>query len=57
MKSAEVLADCQTTDANVNGVMKAPVCHGPHQRSWQDRPRPIIRERGDAIVRISDSPP
>jgi alcohol dehydrogenase len=55
MKSIELPADRQMADANVNSVMKALVYHGPHQRSWEDRPRPVIREGGDAIVRITTS--
>ena len=32
--------------------MKALVYHGPGQQSWDDVPDPVIREAGDAIVRI-----
>ena len=35
--------------------MKALVYHGPGQRAWETKPRPTIRERGDAIVRITTS--
>ena len=35
--------------------MKALVYHGPAQRAWEDKPRPIIRDAGDAIVRITTS--
>jgi alcohol dehydrogenase len=35
--------------------MKALVYHGPAQRAWEDKPRPIIQEAGDAIVRITTS--
>src|ERR1700691_560572 len=36
-------------------VMKALVYHGPGKRAWEDKPRPAIREPGDAIVRITTS--
>jgi len=51
--SVEVLADRPTENPSVNGVMKALVYHGPGQRAWEAKPTPTIRERGDAIVRIT----
>lgn len=33
--------------------MRALVYHGPGRRAWEEKPRPIIQEAGDAIVRIS----
>jgi alcohol dehydrogenase len=33
--------------------MKALVYHGPGKKSWEDRPRPVVREATDAIVRIT----
>jgi alcohol dehydrogenase len=41
----------RSTSAN----MKALVYHGPGKRAWEDRPRPVIQEPGDAIVRITTS--
>ncbi len=35
--------------------MKALVYHGLDQRAWEDKPRPIIQDAGDAIVRITTS--
>jgi len=35
--------------------MKALVYHGPAQRAWEDKPRPITQDAGDAIVRITTS--
>ena len=35
--------------------MKALVYHGPGKRAWEDKPRPIIQDAGDAIVRITTS--
>ncbi len=32
--------------------MKALVYHGPGQQSWDDVPDPVIRDPGDAIVRV-----
>jgi|SRR6185369_912672 len=36
-------------------TMKALVYHGPGHRAWEEKPRPTIREAGDAIVRITTS--
>ncbi|MFI4942288.1 MAG: zinc-dependent alcohol dehydrogenase family protein [Burkholderiales bacterium] len=33
--------------------MKALVYHGPGRRSWEDMPRPAVREATDAVVRIT----
>jgi alcohol dehydrogenase len=35
--------------------MKALVYHGPAQRAWEGKPRPMIQNAGDAIVRITTS--
>jgi alcohol dehydrogenase len=35
--------------------MKALVYHGPGQRAWEDRPRPVIRHATDAVVHITTS--
>jgi len=35
--------------------MHALVYYGPGQRSWEERPRPIVRDSTDAIVRITTS--
>src|SRR5471030_859380 len=32
--------------------MKALVYHGPGQQSWEDVPDPVLRDAGDAIVRV-----
>lgn len=37
------------------GTMKALVYHGPGKRAWEEKPRPTIREAGDAVVRITTS--
>ena len=33
--------------------MKALVYHGPGNRSWEEKPRPAIKESGDAVVKIA----
>src|SRR6478752_8621951 len=53
--SIEELTERATNNASVNGVMKALVYGGPGQRTWENKPKPTIRERGDAIVRITRS--
>ncbi len=35
--------------------MRALVYHGPGKRAWEDKPRPIIQDSSDAIVRITTS--
>ena len=54
MKVAEAFSE-PAASAAASGVMKALVYHGPGRRSWEEKPRPAIRERGDAIVRITTS--
>src|SRR6476660_7850565 len=51
--SVEALTDRLTNDPSVNGVMKGLVYGGPGQRAWASKPKPTIREGGDAIVRIT----
>jgi alcohol dehydrogenase len=36
-------------------TMKALVYHGPGKRVWESKPRPVIQDSGDAIVRITTS--
>ena len=33
--------------------MKALVYHGPNQKAWEDKPKPLLQQPTDAIVRIS----
>ena len=55
MTTAELeLASTKATPSTSAG-MKALVYHGPAQRAWEDKPRPIIQDPGDAIVRITTS--
>lgn len=43
------------TTSDASHTMKALVYHGPGNRAWEDRPRPDIKDPGDAIVRITTS--
>ena len=36
-------------------MMKALVYGGPGQRTWQSKPKPVVRDPGDAVVRITTS--
>lgn len=45
MESAEIETRSTT--------MKALVFHGPGRRAWEDKPRPVIKDPTDAIVRIT----
>jgi alcohol dehydrogenase len=42
-------------DARTGLTMKALVYHGPGKRAWEDKPKPTIKDAGDAIVRITTS--
>jgi alcohol dehydrogenase len=37
------------------GTMNALVYHGPGKRAWEAKPKPVIREATDAIVRVTTS--
>ena len=41
--------------ARTTTKMKALVYHGPSKRGWEDKPRPTLRDPGDAIVRVTTS--
>jgi alcohol dehydrogenase len=51
------LAQSNTTAAarSAGTTMKALVYHGPGKRAWEDKPRPVLQDAGDAIVRITTS--
>jgi alcohol dehydrogenase len=53
MRTTEVIADAVTTAVEMKDVMKALVYGGPGQRAWQAKPRPVVRDPGDAVVRIT----
>lgn len=37
------------------GRMNAPVYHGPGKRTWEEKPRPVIQNATNAVVRITTS--
>ena len=49
------LASTRATKSSISTTMKALVYHGPGKYAWEEKPRPAIREPGDAIVRITTS--
>ena len=53
MRTTEVLADPVATGVEMNDMMKALVYGGPGQRAWQANPKPVVRDPGDAVVRIT----
>jgi alcohol dehydrogenase len=56
MTTVEQLEQATTrAAAPTAAAMKALVFHGPGKRAWEDKPRPAIREAGDAIVRVTTS--
>lgn len=44
-----------TQEAKKTGVMKALVYHGPGKKAWEEKPKPVVREATDAVVRITTS--
>lgn len=56
MTTAELKhATTGSATSDTNATMKALVYHGPGKRAWEDKPRPVIKEPGDAVVRITTS--
>src|SRR5271157_2543013 len=56
MTTAELeLATTRGANPSASATMKALVYHGPGKSAWEEKPRPAIREPGDAIVRITTS--
>ena len=53
MRAVTVVDIDPVTSGHDASTMKALVYNGPGRRAWQSSPRPIIREPGDAIVRIT----
>src|SRR6202162_1825972 len=49
-RSTITAAELKTT-----ATMKALVYHGPGKYAWEDKPRPAVKDPGDAIVRITTS--
>ena len=55
MSKITALAEPITPSGKHSETMMALVYGGPGRRAWQSMPRPIIRQPGDAIVRITTS--
>jgi alcohol dehydrogenase len=53
MKSNEALLTLPRPQQPTQARMKALVYHGPGRRSWEDKPRPVVRDATDAVVRIT----
>ena len=54
MRTMETTADPVATSV-ASPSMKALVYGGPGVRAWQSKPKPVIRDPGDAVVRITTS--
>jgi alcohol dehydrogenase len=53
--SIETALKSSSTRSDVTDAMKALVYHAPGTRAWEERPRPVIQDATDAIVRITTS--
>ena len=54
MQNSGALLERAGTDSRMGAAtMKALVYHGPGRRSWEEKPRPRIREATDAVIRIT----
>jgi alcohol dehydrogenase len=49
------LAPASAETLSTSTTMKALVYHGPGERAWEEKPRPVIQDPSDAIVRITTS--
>jgi alcohol dehydrogenase len=52
---ADVMPPHQPVPADASLQMHGLVYHGPGRRAWEERPRPVLREPTDAIVRLTTS--
>lgn len=55
MRTIEAIVGPVATGVETKDMMKALVYGGPGQRAWQAKPRPFVRDPGDAVVRITTS--
>jgi hypothetical protein len=55
MRTTETIADPAATGVEATVMMHALVYGGPDQRAWQAKPKPLVRDPGDAVVRITTS--
>ena len=55
MRTIEAVDDQVQTGGTAAGKMMALVYDGPGKRAWRAMPRPVVRDPGDAVVRITTS--
>ena len=55
MGTREATVDPVVTRARTNDTMRALVYGGPGKRAWETKPKPIVRDAGDAVIRITTS--
>jgi D-arabinose 1-dehydrogenase-like Zn-dependent alcohol dehydrogenase len=55
MSTTHALEVTKSGPAGPSATMRALVYHGPGRPAWESRPRPIIQDSTDAIVRITTS--
>lgn len=50
---ANKLLEAPKPPAKKQATMKALVYHGPGKKSWEDKPRPAVKDATDAVVRVT----
>jgi alcohol dehydrogenase len=55
MHAVNATAEPVKRPTGTGATMKALVYRGPGKRAWEDTPRPVVRDPGDAVVRITTS--
>jgi alcohol dehydrogenase len=53
MRTIAAVADPVKTGGETNDTMRALVYGGPGRRAWETRPKPVVRDPGDAVIRIT----
>ena len=53
MRTYEVATDPISPGVDGAATMHALVYGGPDRRTWQSKPKPVLRDPGDAVVRIT----
>ena len=53
MSTSEAIADPVAPGVEMKDMMQALVYGGPGQRAWQAKPKPVVRDPGDAVVRVT----
>ena len=54
-RAAGLLEENRTKTPAAGATMDALVYHGPGKRAWETKPRPVVRDATDAVVRITTS--